>query len=118
MVNFNSQFLLFNIHPKLFFTHMIAYEASSESNIDIIITCFVNFLKWLTVKREDLKELREKKIFFSTLDSEEKIVEVIKEIDTCKHVVTVFLRMKSTATARKKHGFLNKFTLIFVIRRL
>ncbi|CAA2994898.1 Hypothetical predicted protein [Olea europaea subsp. europaea] len=78
---------LYNIHSKLFFTHMIAYEASPESDTGIPITCYVNFLKSLIVKPEDVKELRENKIFFSTLDSDEKVVEVIKEIDTCGLVV-------------------------------
>ncbi|XP_022854590.1 UPF0481 protein At3g47200-like [Olea europaea var. sylvestris] len=79
--------LLFNTHSKLFFTHMIAYEASPESDTGIPITCYVNFLKSLIVKPEDVKELRENKIFFSALDSDEKVVEVIKEIDTCGLVV-------------------------------
>ncbi|CAA2997465.1 Hypothetical predicted protein [Olea europaea subsp. europaea] len=61
---------------------MIAYEASPESDTGIPIICYVNFLKSLIVKSEDVKELREKKILFSTLDSDEQVVEVIKEIDT------------------------------------
>ncbi|CAA2975171.1 Hypothetical predicted protein [Olea europaea subsp. europaea] len=72
---------LFTINSKPYFTQMIAYEASPESNADSIIICYVNFLKSLIIKPEDVKELREKKILFSTLDSDEQIVKLIKQID-------------------------------------
>ncbi|XP_022854585.1 UPF0481 protein At3g47200-like [Olea europaea var. sylvestris] len=74
---------LFTGISKLLFINMIAYEASPESDTGIPIICYVNFLKSLIVKPEDVKELREKKILFSTLVSDEQVVEIIKEIDTC-----------------------------------
>ncbi|CAA2994900.1 Hypothetical predicted protein [Olea europaea subsp. europaea] len=62
---------IFTAFSKLFFIHMLAYEASpgSDTNLsdsDFSVTCYVNFLKSLIVKSEDVKELREKKILFST----------------------------------------------------
>ncbi|CAA2994899.1 Hypothetical predicted protein [Olea europaea subsp. europaea] len=74
---------LFTTHSKQLFMHMIAYEASPESDTDSTILCYVCFLKSLVIKSEDVKELREKKILFSTSDSDEQLVKVIKEIDTC-----------------------------------
>ncbi|CAA3028963.1 UPF0481 At3g47200-like [Olea europaea subsp. europaea] len=73
---------IFTAISKLFFIHMLAYEASPGSDTDFSVTCYVNFLKSFIVKSEDVKELREKKIIFSTLDSDEQVVEVIKEIHT------------------------------------
>ncbi|CAI9782832.1 unnamed protein product [Fraxinus pennsylvanica] len=74
---------LFTSISKLFFINMIAYETSPENDTGITIICYVNFLKSLIDKPEDVKELREKKILFSTLDSDEQVAKVIKEIDTC-----------------------------------
>ncbi|CAA3000724.1 Hypothetical predicted protein [Olea europaea subsp. europaea] len=73
---------LFTASSKLMFIQMLAYEASPESDTDLSVMCYVNFLKSLIVKSEDVKELREKKILFSTLDNDERVAEVIKEIDT------------------------------------
>ncbi|KAL2501819.1 Plant protein of unknown function [Forsythia ovata] len=73
----------FSDHSKQFFLNMIAYEASPESDVDFPTICYINFLKSLIVKPEDVKELREKKILFSSLDGDEQIVQVIKDIDTC-----------------------------------
>ncbi|KAL2501965.1 Plant protein of unknown function [Forsythia ovata] len=70
-------------HSKLIFQNMIAYEASPESDVGFSTICYINFLKSLIVKPEDVKELREKKILFSSLDCDEQVVQVIKEIDTC-----------------------------------
>ncbi|XP_022882686.1 uncharacterized protein LOC111399543 [Olea europaea var. sylvestris] len=44
--------------------------------------CNRQFRSITDLKAKDVKELREKKILFSTLDSDEQVVEVIKEIDT------------------------------------
>ncbi|CAA3020583.1 UPF0481 At3g47200-like [Olea europaea subsp. europaea] len=43
---------------------------------------YVNFLKSLVVRVEDVRELREKKIIFSNLETDEQVLKVIKEIDT------------------------------------
>ncbi|KAL2480727.1 Plant protein of unknown function (DUF247) [Abeliophyllum distichum] len=71
----------FSDHSKQFFQNMIAYEDSPESVVGFSIICYINFLKSLIVKPEDVKELREKKILFSSL-GDEQVVQVIKEIDT------------------------------------
>ncbi|CAA2998295.1 Hypothetical predicted protein [Olea europaea subsp. europaea] len=72
---------LFTVHSKLLFTHMIAFEMTPESGGEYTVTFYVSFLKSLIVKSEDVKELREKKILFSSLDYDEQIVEAIKEIN-------------------------------------
>ncbi|XP_022882905.1 UPF0481 protein At3g47200-like [Olea europaea var. sylvestris] len=72
---------LFTVHSKVLFTHMIAFEMTPESGVELTVTFYVSFLKSLIVKSEDVKELREKKILFSSLDYDEQIVEAIKEID-------------------------------------
>ncbi|KAL2501964.1 Plant protein of unknown function [Forsythia ovata] len=70
---------------------MIAYKASPGSDVGFSIICYINFLKSLIVKPEDVKELREKKILFSNLDGDEQVVQVIKEIDTCGiYLATIF----------------------------
>ncbi|CAA2997467.1 Hypothetical predicted protein [Olea europaea subsp. europaea] len=74
-------FWFFSVYSKSFFTQMIAYEVSPGSVTGYIIISYVNFLKSLIVKPEDVKELREKKILNSSLDSDEQIVKLIKEID-------------------------------------
>ncbi|CAA2998288.1 Hypothetical predicted protein [Olea europaea subsp. europaea] len=73
---------LFTVDSKLLFTHMIAFEMTPESGDEYTVTYYVSFLKSLIVKSEDVKELREKKILFSSLDYDEQIVEAIKEINT------------------------------------
>ncbi|CAA2998292.1 Hypothetical predicted protein [Olea europaea subsp. europaea] len=72
---------VFTVHSKLLFTHMIAFEMNPESGGEYTVTFYVSFLKSLIVKSEDVKELREKKILFSSLDYDEQIVEAIKEIN-------------------------------------
>ncbi|CAA2969009.1 Hypothetical predicted protein [Olea europaea subsp. europaea] len=72
----------FHANSKLRFTQMIEHEMTLENEYNFTLLCYVNFMKSLIVKSEDVKELREKRILFSDLDSDEQIVEVIKGIDT------------------------------------
>ncbi|XP_022883137.1 UPF0481 protein At3g47200-like [Olea europaea var. sylvestris] len=74
--------LSFDANSRLILVQSIAYEMSLGRDINFIVLCYVNFMKSLIVKSEDVKELREKKILISDLDSDEQIVEAIKGIDT------------------------------------
>ncbi|CAA2966330.1 Hypothetical predicted protein [Olea europaea subsp. europaea] len=74
--------LFFHANSKLIFMQLIAHEMSLKNEYKYTVLCYINFMQSLIVKSEDVKELREKKILFSNLDSDERIVEVIKGIDT------------------------------------
>ncbi|KAL2480732.1 Plant protein of unknown function (DUF247) [Abeliophyllum distichum] len=85
----------FSDQSKQFFQNIIAYEASPESDVRFSIICYINFLKSLIVKPEDVKELREKKILLSNL-GDEQVVQVIKEIDTfgIDYISPIFYEVK------------------------
>lgn len=73
---------LVSIYAKVFFLNLIAYEMCPNSCTDRIVTAYVEFLKSIIDSPEDVKELREKRILFTTLGSDEEVVKVYKEINS------------------------------------
>ncbi|XP_059306457.1 UPF0481 protein At3g47200-like [Lycium ferocissimum] len=62
------------------YANMIAYEMSPGTKSSYEITSYVNFMKSLVISAEDVKELREKKILFNTIGTDEEAVKALQEI--------------------------------------
>ncbi|KAK6122803.1 hypothetical protein DH2020_043408 [Rehmannia glutinosa] len=69
-------------NSKVFFSNLIAFEMSPETDTDFAVISYVNFMKSLLEEPKDVKELREKKILFSCLANDEEVVKMFKEMDT------------------------------------
>ncbi|XP_022873103.1 uncharacterized protein LOC111392053 [Olea europaea var. sylvestris] len=63
-------------------TNIIVHEFSMGNMEGMVTLLYVNFLKSLVVGVEDVRELREKRIIFSSFETDEQVLKVIKEIDT------------------------------------
>jgi len=61
---------------------MIAYELCPNGPIDRVVVSYINFMKLLVISPNDVKELREEKIIFNTLGSDEEVVQVYKGLKT------------------------------------
>ncbi|KAL0456356.1 UNVERIFIED_CONTAM: hypothetical protein Slati_0974800 [Sesamum latifolium] len=62
-------------------SNMIAFEFSPGIYTDFGVTSYVNFMKSLIQSPDDVKELREKGIFTTTLSNKE-VVQMFEEMDT------------------------------------
>ncbi|CAA2970882.1 Hypothetical predicted protein [Olea europaea subsp. europaea] len=62
-------------------SNMIVHELSMGTVEGMVTLIYVNFLKSLVVRVEDVRELREKKVIFTGLENDEQVLKVIKEID-------------------------------------
>ncbi|KAK4432079.1 hypothetical protein Salat_0970000 [Sesamum alatum] len=69
-------------NSMVFFSNMVAFEMSPETDTDCGVISYVNFMKSLLESPRDVKELREKGILFSCLGSDEEVVRMFKQIDT------------------------------------
>ncbi|WMV24006.1 hypothetical protein MTR67_017391 [Solanum verrucosum] len=69
-------------YTKVFFMNMIAYELCPNGPIDRAVVSYINFMKSLVISPNDVKELREEKIIFNTLGSDEEVVQVYKGLKT------------------------------------
>ncbi|KAK4424873.1 hypothetical protein Salat_1680900 [Sesamum alatum] len=71
-----------SIYTKVFFLNMLAYEMSPNNVNNGVVTSYINLMKSLIESTEDVKELREKKILYNMLGSDEQVRDVYKEIKT------------------------------------
>ncbi|KAL0413760.1 UNVERIFIED_CONTAM: hypothetical protein Sradi_1577700 [Sesamum radiatum] len=82
---FHGQLQLPTCHITEDFKHkcsnMIAFELSPGIFFDFGVTSYVNFMKSLIQSPDDVKELREKGIFTTTLSNKE-VVQMFEEMDT------------------------------------
>ncbi|XP_055801759.1 UPF0481 protein At3g47200-like [Solanum dulcamara] len=69
-------------YTKVFFMNMIAYELCPNGPIDRAVVSYINFMKSLVISPNDVKELRQEKIIFNTLGSDEEVVQVYKGLKT------------------------------------
>ncbi|KAH6834773.1 hypothetical protein C2S53_004010 [Perilla frutescens var. hirtella] len=74
-------FLVTN-NSSVYFSNVIAFEMSPETPTEFETTSYVNFMKTLIQKAEDARELREKGILYSLLESDEDVVRTFQGIDT------------------------------------
>ncbi|KAL2230460.1 UNVERIFIED_CONTAM: hypothetical protein Sindi_1640400 [Sesamum indicum] len=90
-VNFNSFFIYaqlklptwaVSIYTMVFFLNMIAYEMSPNNVNNFLVTSYINLMKSLIESTEDVKELREQKILYNLLGSDEEVRDVYKNIKT------------------------------------
>ncbi|KAJ8565113.1 hypothetical protein K7X08_001573 [Anisodus acutangulus] len=59
-----------------------SYELCPNGPIDRAVVSYINFMKSLVISPNDVKELREEKIIFNTLGSDEEVVQVYKGLKT------------------------------------
>ncbi|KAL0349398.1 UNVERIFIED_CONTAM: hypothetical protein Sangu_1167600, partial [Sesamum angustifolium] len=71
-----------SLYTKIFFLNMIAFELSPNNFNNHMVTSYINLMKSLIESPKDVKELREKKILFNFLGSDEQVLKVYQEIDT------------------------------------
>ncbi|KAM3338336.1 hypothetical protein P3S68_030422 [Capsicum galapagoense] len=69
-------------YTKVFFMNMIAYELCPNGPVDRAVVSYINFMKSLVITANDVKELREQRIIFNTLGSDEEVVQVYKGLKT------------------------------------
>ncbi|KAG5580261.1 hypothetical protein H5410_050888 [Solanum commersonii] len=69
-------------YTEVFFMKMIAYELCPNGPIDSVFVSYINFMKSLVISPNDVKELREEKIIFNTLGSDDEVVQVYKGLKT------------------------------------
>ncbi|KAG6391049.1 hypothetical protein SASPL_148796 [Salvia splendens] len=67
---------------RVTFMNLIAYEFNPKSPASGQVAAYISFMKSLIEKPEDVKELREKKIFYNMLGSDEEVFNVYKDINT------------------------------------
>ncbi|KAL1568118.1 UPF0481 protein [Salvia divinorum] len=75
-------FFYITYNSKVFFSNAIAFEMSPETDTDMGVTAYFNFMKTLISNAKDVKVLREKGILCSMLANDEEVVEMFKSIDT------------------------------------
>lgn len=71
-----------SIYTKVFFLNLVAYELSPNQPTEAEVVSYINLMKSLIEGPEDVKELREKKIFYNMLGSDEEVLNVFKDINT------------------------------------
>ncbi|XP_057802041.1 UPF0481 protein At3g47200-like [Salvia miltiorrhiza] len=67
---------------KVIFTNLIAYELSPNSRTNLEVVSYISFMKSLMERPEDVKELREKRIFINLLGTDQEVFNTYKDIDT------------------------------------
>ncbi|XP_057802045.1 UPF0481 protein At3g47200-like [Salvia miltiorrhiza] len=90
-VNFKSNFFYATLQlpvwvvstdDKVILMNLIAYELSPNSRANGEVASYISFMKALMERPEDVKELREKRIFISTLGSDQEVFNIFKDINT------------------------------------
>ncbi|PIN16939.1 hypothetical protein CDL12_10409 [Handroanthus impetiginosus] len=71
-----------SIYTKVFFMNMIAYELRPANFNGAVVIAYINLMKSLIMKPEDVKELREKKILLCQLGTDKQILKVYQDINT------------------------------------
>lgn len=73
---------------------MIAYESCPGNPCDCSVSAYIYFMKTLVLSPNDAKELRENKIIFNHLGSDEEVVQVFRALKTYVHVVSNYKDVK------------------------
>ncbi|KAL0377217.1 UNVERIFIED_CONTAM: hypothetical protein Scaly_0839300 [Sesamum calycinum] len=71
-----------SIHTKIFFLNTIAYELSPHNVTNYVVISYINLMKSLIGSKEDVAELRKRKILNNALGSDEQVLEVFRDINT------------------------------------
>ncbi|KAL0349395.1 UNVERIFIED_CONTAM: hypothetical protein Sangu_1167300 [Sesamum angustifolium] len=75
-----------SIHTKIFFLNMVAYELSPQNRTNYIVISYIDLMKSLIESKEDVAELRKRKILYNALGSDEQVLEVFRDINTYANV--------------------------------
>ncbi|XP_016476001.1 UPF0481 protein At3g47200-like [Nicotiana tabacum] len=81
-------------YTRVFFRNMIAYESCPGNPCDCSVSAYIYFMKTLVLSPNDAKELRENKIIFNHLGSDEEVVQVFRALKTYVHVVSNYKDVK------------------------
>ncbi|KAH6796504.1 hypothetical protein C2S52_021058 [Perilla frutescens var. hirtella] len=107
-VNFKSRFFYatlelpvwyVSIYTKVFFKNMVAYELTLNSPASAEVTSYISFMKSLIDRPEDVKELRERRIFYNQLGSDEEVLNVYRNINTYGAEEPLFEKVKDKIQA-------------------
>ncbi|PIN14763.1 hypothetical protein CDL12_12605 [Handroanthus impetiginosus] len=71
-----------SLDTKTLFLNMMCYELDPETLSSGVVISYINLMKLLIVKPEDVKELREKNILLGFRGSDEEIVKMYQDFDT------------------------------------
>ncbi|KAL0377207.1 UNVERIFIED_CONTAM: hypothetical protein Scaly_0838300 [Sesamum calycinum] len=75
-----------SIHTKIFFLNMVAYELSPQNRTNYVVISYIDLMKSLIESKEDVAELRKRKILYNALGSDEQVLEVFRDINTYANV--------------------------------
>lgn len=70
------------VYSKAFFKNLLAFEMSPKSPTQWEVASYINLMKSLIEGPEDVKELRERRILFNALGSDQEVLNVYKDINT------------------------------------
>ena len=76
-----TSYLLHYLQYRSIFSNAIAFEMLPETDTNMGVTAYFNFMKTLINNAEDVKVLREKGILCSMLANDKEVVEMFKSID-------------------------------------
>ncbi|KAF3643407.1 hypothetical protein FXO37_22027 [Capsicum annuum] len=68
---------------RVWLKNIIAYEMSPGTNVGLEVICYINFMKSIINDPKDVQELRDKRILINRLNSDDEVVKLFKEINTC-----------------------------------
>ncbi|PIN16937.1 hypothetical protein CDL12_10407 [Handroanthus impetiginosus] len=69
-------------HTEVFFMNMVAYELSPQNFAPAVVTTYINLMKLLIMRPEDVKMLRENKILCDMLGNDKEILKAYQGINT------------------------------------
>ncbi|KAM3328347.1 protein isoform X2 [Capsicum galapagoense] len=68
---------------RVWLKNIIAYEMSPGTNVGLEVISYINFMKSIINDPKDVQELRDKRILINRLNSDDEVVKLFKEINTC-----------------------------------
>ncbi|KAL0413618.1 UNVERIFIED_CONTAM: hypothetical protein Sradi_1563500 [Sesamum radiatum] len=71
---------------------MIAYELSPSKFTGYVVISYINLMKSLIESKEDVAELRKRKILYTMLGSDEQVLEMFRDINTYGEANPVLFR--------------------------
>ncbi|KAK4406307.1 hypothetical protein Sango_0637200 [Sesamum angolense] len=89
-----------SIHTKIFYLNMVAFELSPQDRTNYVVISYIDLMKSLIESKEDVAELRKRKILYNALGSDEQVLEVFRDINTHANVDrTIFRDVKNKIEA-------------------
>ncbi|KAL1568107.1 UPF0481 protein [Salvia divinorum] len=84
--------IFINADFEVLYSNLIAYEISPEVETTFGVLSYIDFLKSLVVNSNDVKVLKEAKILYTILSTDDEIVDALKRVDTYRLSTNDLLR--------------------------